>query len=197
MYNHNKAQQSKNRVHISWDILYNNVDGRCVLLPIPCTLALRRQTMDHTIFTGINHEQCMKWVPFPGSYPTIFRVLESPDGYLTCRMNINHGIFVGHFVFQNGGCYATDDSSQYFSLQDPLKSKKILPSVQGLSTTTQKANNYHSMPCASYQIRKIADCACAGNAGNVFPGHGFQRKPLISDPGMQHDTFVKHVPWWM
>ena len=22
MYNHNKAQQSKNRVHISWDILY-------------------------------------------------------------------------------------------------------------------------------------------------------------------------------
>ena len=24
MYNHNKAQQSKNRVHISWDILYSN-----------------------------------------------------------------------------------------------------------------------------------------------------------------------------
>ena len=24
MYNHNKAQQSKNRVHISWDILYLN-----------------------------------------------------------------------------------------------------------------------------------------------------------------------------
>ena len=23
MYNHNKAQQSKNRVHISWDILYS------------------------------------------------------------------------------------------------------------------------------------------------------------------------------
>ena len=22
MYNHNKAQQSKNRVHISWDVLY-------------------------------------------------------------------------------------------------------------------------------------------------------------------------------
>ena len=22
MYNHNEAQQSKNRVHISWDILY-------------------------------------------------------------------------------------------------------------------------------------------------------------------------------
>ena len=24
MYNHNKAQQSKNRVHISWDILYSS-----------------------------------------------------------------------------------------------------------------------------------------------------------------------------
>ena len=27
MYNHNKAQQSKNRVHISWDILYNVTEG--------------------------------------------------------------------------------------------------------------------------------------------------------------------------
>ena len=26
MKNHNKAQQSKNRVHISWDILYDNTD---------------------------------------------------------------------------------------------------------------------------------------------------------------------------
>ena len=26
MYNHNKAQQSKNRVHISWDILYASVN---------------------------------------------------------------------------------------------------------------------------------------------------------------------------
>ena len=25
MYNHNKAQQSKNRVHISWDILYTHM----------------------------------------------------------------------------------------------------------------------------------------------------------------------------
>ena len=25
MYNHNKAQQSQNRVHISWDIPYQNV----------------------------------------------------------------------------------------------------------------------------------------------------------------------------
>ena len=50
---------------------------------------------------------------------------------------------------------------------------------------------------ASYQISKIAGCACAGNAGNVFPRRRFQRKPLISDPGMHHGTCVTHVPWCM
>ena len=50
---------------------------------------------------------------------------------------------------------------------------------------------------ASYQIRKIAGCACAGNAGNVFPRCRFQRKLLVSDPGMHHGTCVTHVPWCM
>ena len=52
-------------------------------------------------------------------------------------------------------------------------------------------------PWASYQIHKIAGCACAGNAGNVFPGRRFKRKPLVSDPGMHHGTCVTHVPWCM
>ena len=30
MYNHNKAQQSKNRVHISWDILYSAVPAALI-----------------------------------------------------------------------------------------------------------------------------------------------------------------------
>ena len=52
-------------------------------------------------------------------------------------------------------------------------------------------------PWASYQIRKIAGCECAGNAGNVFPRRQIQRKPLVSDPGMHHGTCVTHVPWCM
>ena len=52
-------------------------------------------------------------------------------------------------------------------------------------------------PWASYQIRKIAGCACARNAGNVFPHCRFQRKPLVSDPAMHHGTFVTHMPWCM
>ena len=44
---------------------------------------------------------------------------------------------------------------------------------------------------ASCQIRNIAICACAGNAGNVFP------PPRVSDPDMHHGTWVMHVPWCM
>ena len=50
---------------------------------------------------------------------------------------------------------------------------------------------------ASFQIRKISGCACAGNAGNVFPRHRLQRKPLVNDPGMHHGACVTHVPWCM
>ena len=49
----------------------------------------------------------------------------------------------------------------------------------------------------SYQIRKIAGCACAGNAGKRFPRQRLQRKSLVSDPGMHHSTCVTHVPWCM
>ena len=50
------------------------------------------------------------------------------------------------------------------------------------------------LPWASYQLRKIAGCACDGNAGNVFPAIQLQRKPLVSDPDMHHGTCVTHVP---
>ena len=50
----------------------------------------------------------------------------------------------------------------------------------------------HSHTWASCQIRKIAGCACAGNAGNVFPRHRGS-----SDPDMHHGTCVTHVPWCM
>ena len=35
MYNHNKAQQSKNRVHISWDILYMIFNTQYIDDPLP------------------------------------------------------------------------------------------------------------------------------------------------------------------
>ena len=51
-------------------------------------------------------------------------------------------------------------------------------------------------PLASCQIRKIAGCTCAGNAGTFFPPPT-SKEPQLSDPGMHHGTCVTHVPWCM
>ena len=58
-------------------------------------------------------------------------------------------------------------------------------------------SNVESTSWASYQICIIVGCACAGNAGNVSPRRRFQRKQLVSDPGMPHGTCVTHVSWCM
>ena len=58
-------------------------------------------------------------------------------------------------------------------------------------------NPHPTPPWASYQIRKISGCACAGNAGGVFPTRRLHRKPLVGDPDMHHGTCVTHVPWYM
>ena len=69
------------------------------------------------------------------------------------------------------------------------------PIATGTSSCASRLERYRLW--ASYQIRKIPGCACAGNAGNVFLRHRHQRKPLVSDPDMHHGTCVTHVPWCM
>ena len=61
----------------------------------------------------------------------------------------------------------------------------------------QHLNTFQGLQWTSYQIRKIAGCACAGNARNVFPAADFQGSRLVSYPGMHHGTCVMHVPWCM
>ena len=68
---------------------------------------------------------------------------------------------------------------------------------QALPRVCLREPGHHNWQWASYQIRKIAGCACAGNAGNGFARRRFQRKLLVSDPGMHHGTCVTHVPWCM
>ena len=55
----------------------------------------------------------------------------------------------------------------------------------------------HCPSWASYQIRKIVGCECAGNAGRVSPVTVFKRKTLVNDPGMHHGMCITHVPWCM
>ena len=65
------------------------------------------------------------------------------------------------------------------------------------TSTCHGGSGWIAFKWASYQIRKIAGCACAGNAGNIFPRRRFRSKSLVSDSGMHHGTCVTHVPWCM
>ena len=78
-----------------------------------------------------------------------------------------------------------------------LGRKQNQPSEYTIKSQITGPVMWEALLCASYQIHKIASCACAGNAGNVLPAHRLQRKPLVSDPGMHHGMCVTHVPWCM
>ena len=87
--------------------------------------------------------------------------------------------------------------SQDIGILASLMSRNINASCPSISRTRGYSHTSHIWTWASYQIRKIAGCACAGNAGNNFPRRRFQKKPLVSDSGMHHGTCVTHVPWCM
>ena len=55
-------------------------------------------------------------------------------------------------------------------------------------------NSMHNGPLARYV--KVSVAHAPGMLG-MFPRHRFQRKPLVSDPGMYHGTCVTRVPWCM
>ena len=55
MYNHNKAQQSKNRVHISWDILYDT----CVH-----SVTTKCNVLVHAIWDHIEHYDLSYFLQF-------------------------------------------------------------------------------------------------------------------------------------
>ena len=52
-------------------------------------------------------------------------------------------------------------------------------------------------PWASYQIRKVARCACDENAGNVLPVTDFKGNRWLAIPPCINGTCVTHVPLLM
>ena len=106
---------------------YNKTTGLCVVLHTPCPLASRWESMEYTMFTGKNHNQCLKWVPFTGSNPTSDRVVESPDGFLACRLHVRTGLFLGHYHKGAKMCWVTDGNIQHDSRNNPAEILTISP----------------------------------------------------------------------
>ena len=57
----------------------------------------------------------------------------------------------------------------------------------------------HTVMCFMALLPDTLNCGLRMSRGcrERFPRHRFQRKPLVSDPGMHHGTCVTHVPWCM
>ena len=57
-------------------------------------------------------------------------------------------------------------------------------------------------PFSAYVMGLLPDTSKCGlrmcrECRERFPRHWLQRKPLVSNPGMHHDTGITHVPWCM
>ena len=76
MYNHNKAQQSKNRVHISWDILYEYSNWSSIKHLFPSEL--RREWKLGGMPPGFPEMTCVTMTD------TIRRLYKSPAYMETC-----------------------------------------------------------------------------------------------------------------
>ena len=72
----------------------------------------------------------------------------------------------------------------------------------GLLTSYICRNNKIILPlnnfiCSHGPLTKYVKLLLRRECRERFPRHRLQRKPLVSDPGMHHGTYVTHVPWCM
>ena len=89
------------------------------------------------------------------------------------------------------------DASRHFLAKETIFSALVYIYTQLFCCCINLLKLECSRRAESYQIRQIASCAGAGNAGNAFPRRRLKRKLVISDPCMHHGTCVTHVPWCM
>ena len=75
--------------------------------------------IQYIIFNNRNHDQCLKWVPLPGSNPSSNRVVKPAHGYSACRLQINNGKFSGHYSEQWQICWVTGGTVQHDSRSNP------------------------------------------------------------------------------
>ena len=70
---------------------------------------------------------------------------------------------------------------------------EYVPSAKIIIIISDWIVNHHG-PLTRYA--KLPSAHALGMPG-TFPRHRLQRKPLVSDPGMHHVTYVTHLPWCM
>ena len=107
MYNHHKAQQSKNRVHISWDILYICIHI-CVWYNQYISSENAFENVVWQMAAILSRPQCVNWLmlcvserapPYCPNLARMFRPCESDE--------IRRSTFVSNLVFFSLSCKAS------------------------------------------------------------------------------------------
>ena len=135
----------------------------------------------------------MQIIPFPDNYMAPAKLLRWQNLHWTEKQS---------HIFLNW-CIKIYVNITKFLLRGSIDNKSALVQVMawhrrgGKPSPKAMLTKIYDVIWTSYQIRKIAGCACTGKAGSVFSRSPLQRKLLVSDPGMHHGTCVTHVPWCM
>ena len=128
---------------------------------------------------GMSHQKMHKWSIRVGSHCWDY----SPSTLSCIEVYATH-LMIEHWLIKSLGAGSPDE------LQS--RNPKIGHQYNGPWFASPTHTNCHIvLAWASCQIHIIADCACAGNAGNVFPA------PRVSDPDMHHGTCMMHMPFCM
>ena len=88
--------------------------------------------------------------------------------------------------------YAVGVFKYIIPVQNIFANEHCVQHVLNMNSSRQCTFNYG--PLTRYVKLRVVH---APGMPGTFSRHRFQRKPLVSDPGMHHGTCVTHVPWCM
>ena len=97
MYNHNKAQQSKNRVHISWDILYMSMTwGRDCSNPCAIAMGLPKSRARSSNFKtrSLGMEMACVLFGYSPNFGLLIRLTKNSIMLITAMFGVWYDIFI-------------------------------------------------------------------------------------------------------
>ena len=89
--------------------------------------------------------------------------------------------------------------NRYKQLDFAQRAMSLLTGITsgGVCFARRSVGSCHSSHGPPIKCVKLQVAHVPGMTGTFFPCRRFQRKPLVSDPGMHHCTCVTHMPWCM